>query len=69
MTANAKRQQRRKPTEPTREQFRDWYYEQKRRASKLQTELDMARATIAAKAWTLAYRSHRQPISDDDIPF
>lgn len=56
-----------RPKEPTREEYRDWYHAQQRRANDLSYELTMARATIAAQAYTLAYRS--RPALDDDIPF
>lgn len=58
-----------RPKEPTREEYRDWYHAQMRRVNELRSELEMAKATIEAQAWSLAYRSKHTSHLDDDIPF
>lgn len=61
-TARAKR-----PPEPSREDYRDWYRRELSRAADLQRELAIAKATIEALAYSLAYRT--RPVDDCDIPF
>lgn len=55
------------PPEPTKEDYRDWYRRELARAADLQRELALAKATIEALAYSLAYRA--RPVDDGDIPF
>lgn len=68
-TAKAKTTTTARPKEPTREEYRDWYWEQQRVAVDLRHELAMARATISAQAYALAYGPLRRNALDTDIPF
>lgn len=64
----AKSTVRKKAPEPTREEYRDWYWREQRTSNELRTELRLARATIEAQAYALAYRAPRGG-AEDDIPF
>lgn len=57
--------------EPNREEYRQWWQESIARNSRLSRELALAKVTIEALAYTLAYRDrHPNDIHpDNDIPF
>lgn len=67
----AKRKPPTEQREPNREEYRQWWQESIVRNNRLQTELALAKVTIEALAYTLAYRN-RNPADihpDNDIPF
>lgn len=54
---------------PTLDEYRMWWHQERRIANELRQELILARATIAAQAYTLAFRATQRHETDDDIPF
>lgn len=54
---------------PTLDEYRMWWHRERRIANELRQELALARATIAAQAYSLAFRATQRPETDDDVPF
>ncbi|MDP3407273.1 hypothetical protein [Bosea sp. (in: a-proteobacteria)] len=67
----ARRKAQAEQREPNREEYRQWWQQSIARNKRLETELALAKVTIEALAYTLAYRDrHPNDIHhDNDIPF